>query len=297
MPDWFDQNVKCKYLHFFQDNSKKLFLLSLMEENSKFEVIDLDISFKIPVWHRSVISQQGEIFLTGGLNSQRFEDQNSREVFSYDFERKTLRQRKSMNIGRNSHGICILQDYIYVVGGGTNDSGYSTECERFRINPRNAEEWERIASLNIPSFAPALVAFNNKYLYKIGGMLTVETVNNVIERYDPEADTWTQIKVEFDLMAYCSVSQINNNEILIFGGSDGETKTNKVFSLQVDMNKLESQKMKLPYYGTFWTNPVVFNDKLFSLQNVEFSKSNAILLGKKKVLCFNGNSWYEIYTD
>ena len=95
-----------------------------------FEEINLNINFKIPVWHRSTVTRQGTIYLTGGSDPESKEQRNFSDVYVYDPIQKTLNPRSKMNFARNSHGICILKNYLYVVGGCLKEGGYSTSCER-----------------------------------------------------------------------------------------------------------------------------------------------------------------------
>ncbi len=66
MPDYFVPNCRKKFLHFFQNDEKKLHLLDLENHQWKFKVVNLDISFKIPHFHKSITTPFGDTFLIGG---------------------------------------------------------------------------------------------------------------------------------------------------------------------------------------------------------------------------------------
>jgi len=131
-PGTFDADATAIVLHFFQDNSKKLHIMDIKKAQARgvyrFEEIDLDINFKIPMWHRSVISRKGRIYLTGGCESNF----NESDTFLFDPTKNTLKPLSKLNYPRNSHGICIFQNHIYVVGGCGNEGGYTNHCERLK---------------------------------------------------------------------------------------------------------------------------------------------------------------------
>lgn len=125
--------------------------------------------------------------MVGGSEANLQRDKNSPETYIYDNIENTLKKKAKLNYPRNSHGICIFRDHIYVVGGCVDDEGYTNKCERYEISryyEKTIGEWEVIGSLNEPAFAPSLSNFNDTYLYKFGGIETLEKMSNVIERYD-----------------------------------------------------------------------------------------------------------------
>ena len=313
--DYFDIGCKHKYLHFFQDNSKKLHLLNISnlgQQNLTFEEINLEINFRIPVWHRSVITPEGTIFLTGGSAPAIKLENNSNRVYQYDYDVKTLFEKSPMKYARNSHGICVFQNYIYVVGGCIDEEGYTTECERLEYkysNTKSSVGWEKIAKLNFAAFAPCLVSYNNRFLFKFGGIMSLNTMNNHIERYDSIGNKWEDIRYDMmypeepslmigiSLMAYAACSQINSNEIYVFGGSEDEPKTNSTYKLRMEGDDFYIEKLgvNLAYNGTFWNNAIVQDNKILCLQNVKLNKSDTFYLGKRKVLCYEKDQWSEIH--
>ena len=52
------------------------------------------------------------------------------------------------------------------------------------------DTWERIADLNHNAVASCCKSFNDKYIYKFGGILSPEQLNRFIEMYDPEKNRW-----------------------------------------------------------------------------------------------------------
>jgi hypothetical protein len=122
-PDFFEGKILNKYLHFFPNDDKLLYLLDVNEalrtRQSTWSIINLEIPFKIPYFHRSIISPQGDIFLTGGSLPDNT-GKKSNHCYIYDYAKRSLRPIASMINPRSSHAICYLGNYIYVVGGFLN---------------------------------------------------------------------------------------------------------------------------------------------------------------------------------
>ena len=314
--DYFEHNCSRKYLHFFQDNAKKLHLFDLQHikhypKDLEFEEIDLLINFKIPVWHRSIILPDGTIYLTGGSTpineGLRNTEYNKDNIFMYDYENKTLKNVGELKYARNSHALCVLKREVYIIGGCTDTGGYTIECEKFTHDPYALiVKGESIASLNYPACAPAVATFNDKYLFKFGGVLSLDQMNNHIERYDPLNNKWKVISVRaygaskgtssLSLFCYSGAIQLNKYEMLIFGGGDKEYKTKQNLILrELDQNNytIEKTSIQLPFHGVFWNNSIIMNSNVFTLQTVKLERSDAYFLSKRKLLCFNSEKWLE----
>ena len=316
--DYFEHNCSKKYLHFFQDNAKKLHLFDLQNirysaKNLEFEEIDLTINFKIPLWHRSIIMPDGTIYLTGGatpiIEGFRNIEYNKDNIFIYDYENKTLKNVGDLKFARNSHALCVFKKVVYIIGGCTDSGGYTIECEKFTHDPYDLiVKSESIASLNYPACAPSVANLNDKYLFKFGGILGLDQKNNYIERYDPLNNKWKVISARaygtslglnttnLELFGYSGAIQLNNYEILIFGGGDKENKTRQniiLRELDQDNYSIEKSSIQLPFYGVFWNNSINMNGTIFTLQTVQLEKSDAYFLSKRKLLCFNSKKWLE----
>lgn len=71
--DFFTPECQLNIMHFFQDNSKFFHSLDLgsITNDPKTRVwksVELNINFKIPMFHRSIITPDGKIYLIGGVN-------------------------------------------------------------------------------------------------------------------------------------------------------------------------------------------------------------------------------------
>ena len=318
--DYFDPNVGCKYLHFFQHKSSYLHLLDLdtLQQGyaNEFEKINLNINFKIPRWHRSIVTPFCEIYLTGGVDVDNPHIKLDK-AYVYDFNNKTLIPISPMFIGRSGHAMTYLNGYLYVIGGYSEEKDFTERCERYNIKQNM---WEHIASLHVKANNPACCTFRNKYIYKFGGKLNDLELCNTIERYDPLSDLWSLIEIElpsgfgfskkpFSILSSLASVQINNDQMIVFGGThaDYSIKSNDCWLLHVDEVRTNGSlsnrttdsswshritgvnESNLPYAEGFWSNQVVVDQRqLYCLQNVPNEKNeNVVYLDRRRVLVFD----------
>lgn len=97
-----------------------------------------------------------------------------------------------MDSRRQYAAAVVVNEYIYVAGGRSNNALDSVECYDPKTN-----NWVQLASMNEPREAFALIK-SNGFLYAFGG-------NAVIERYDSWSTCWTKVSAS----ARCSVNTLN----------------------------------------------------------------------------------------
>ena len=327
--DYFDPNVYKKYIHFFQHKSKNLHLLDLdlveQENVCEFERVELNIDFKIPRWHRSLVTPFSEIYLTGGVDINNSEIK-LKKSYVYDFNNKALIEIDNMNFGRSGHAMIYLNGYIYTLGGFSDEREFTDKCERYNIR-KNI--WEIIASMKVKSNNPCACSFRGKYIYKFGGKVDDNQLSNSIERYSPLIDKWNLIEFElpkeynyatdgFSILSSSACIQVNQNQIFVFGGTyaDYSQKSAQSFFLTVE-EKDEDQNIRkinesssvscyhkikdineypLPVAEGFWNNQVfVNNKKLYCLQNVQNEKNNSVVyLDRRRALEFESNEGWRM---
>ena len=78
--------------------------------------IELDITFKIPSFSRSIITPSSRIYLIGGEEPEYF---SRREMYMYDptLNDRKLYQRAAMPHKKFDFTLCYLNNYIYVLCG------------------------------------------------------------------------------------------------------------------------------------------------------------------------------------
>lgn len=214
LSNYFRMGATMKNLHYFEDQSYKLHLIdierlhyaeAIKEKGPEiFKTVDLDIDFKIPQGHASIMTPNGQLFLIGGDGSNR--------TYEYDYYHKTLVKRRDMKIHRWGHGVCYANDFIYAIGGR------SQECERYSVK---RDQWESIAKMAGIVTCPTVCVFKNAYIYRFGGLSS-----NTIEKYTMEFDEWKLVDVknpymgpmQIELFNQTETVQINDTHILLFGG-------------------------------------------------------------------------------
>jgi len=314
--DFFQPQVT-KIAHFFEDGTRNFHRIILEKPLQKLqspihEVICLENeNFLIPNYHRSVVTPQGDIYLTGGID-----DRNGRDTpqsYKLDLNKKTLRPIDSMLKARNSHGMAFLDGYIYIIGGNSNEEGCVASCERYGTEQNKG--WEKIANLNIAAYGPSVCSFRGKVLYKFGGKKNNWELSNTIEVYSPEKNKWTIVPFEcetqfdkrnFILPCYSAASQINNNEILVLGGSDANgNNLTQTFMLKIDKEGnnqksfviREVNKRPLPEAECFDMGQIIIlNHKIYCLQNspiqaLGYSTIGGPMTKVKKLLTFDDSQW------
>ena len=310
IPDYLEPKSQ-KFLHFFQNDSKFLYLLNIEElnQNAAFNQIPLNIPFKIPHFHKSIISPKGNIYLVGGTSLEQ--NKKISNIYLYDHKTKELKTIGNMLNPRSSHSICYHRDIIYIIGGFLNRQEFTTTCETFDLK---REKSNSIANLNISSGVPGVCSFNDRYIFKFGGITEGLILNNNIERYDITYNCWEIIDAKFDthdplridlkafaLLSTCCCVQINNNEIFVFGGYKGNNESSSlsfVLGSETDERNETDYQIKWINYKPlieaegFWNNtPIIMYKKVFALQNISNDKGDDCLENVRRVVCFNSNSW------
>ena len=81
----------------------------------------LNIGFKIPHFHKSIITPLGNIYLSGGSHQDNLHSK-LKKFYVVDYNTKTLVRKDDMIVPRSSHCLCYMLGYIYAIGGITDKS-------------------------------------------------------------------------------------------------------------------------------------------------------------------------------
>lgn len=86
-----------------------------------------------------------------------------------------------------------MNEWIYFIGGFNNNQELSNKCEKYNIINQQVYE---VASMQKGSAGFGCCIFNQKFIYKIGG-LTDSNIKFIdfVERYNTEDDKWEVIKI------------------------------------------------------------------------------------------------------
>lgn len=88
---------------------------------------------------------------------------------------------------RYGHGICLIYNYIYAVGGVENSDDPIRHCERYNIL---SDSWEIIPELEKACFSMTLMPMSNRYIYMFGGIEGPEQLvqkKEIVQRLDTYA--------------------------------------------------------------------------------------------------------------
>lgn len=261
-----------KILHWFEWGKKKLNIYDIVTNTT--HAIELDITFKIPSFSRSIIIPNGEIYLLGGEEPEYF---SRREVYMLDIKlpEKKLIQKASMLHKKFDFTLCFLKGYIYVICGKDSSSEVVDTCERYNVCENT---WENIASVKKKRYAASAVGFTNNRVYLFGGR---SDFNNYmvaeIEEYNVEINEWTIIQIRngsqyWNPVEVCACIQISKDKILVFGGSDARIKdsnTSLVFYVN-DYSFDKKGELKRPQ--VFVTAPFLYGKYVFAIGNEYYMK-------------------------
>ena len=225
------------YLPYVDDLNEKLHLYNLSKEVS--ESYNLTVSSEIPADHSLVITPNLEIFLSGGilkngeLSAQTFQCspfmEHSHNEGNESFHTGIpLREKSKMMQKKVAHSLCYVKNRIYSIGGKINNNDRPRNCELYDVG---INKWVSIAPMNHERTRPAITSFEDRFIFAFFGCDNSD-ICKTIERYDIASDRWTIITAmnqwpQFEV-GFASATQINNNQILVFGGFyEGSKHNNK----------------------------------------------------------------------
>lgn len=140
MPDFFTSTAR-KYLHYFEEGTKNLYLLNLDDFksnnlkskadlkpnhsnigdskpnnldskysnfNAEFRKISLNIDFVVPPKHKSTCTCRGEIFVIGGIKPK----ENFPNTLYFNWVKNTLEERKGSRGWREGFGVCVIMEEV-----------------------------------------------------------------------------------------------------------------------------------------------------------------------------------------
>mmetsp|Transcript_30811 Transcript_30811/g.30325 ORF Transcript_30811/g.30325 Transcript_30811/m.30325 type:complete len:100 (-) Transcript_30811:456-755(-) len=93
-----------------------------------------------------------------------------------------------MQVPRHSHGLCFLDNEVYILGGVTPKEYATAKCERFNVVSRT---WQNLPGCKFNRISPKLCAsFNSKLIYVFGGVPENSDANTKVEVLDTSNMEW-----------------------------------------------------------------------------------------------------------
>lgn len=314
VPDFFDDQPEARILHFFEPRTKNMHFVDLdkhiqsitkniesyknniLHQSSaplEFKVIELENDFTIPRHHKSLITPEGYILLTGGLEQLK----NSAitffpDTYILDYTNHRLEQLAPMIYPRAGHGLVYTPNGIVAVGGITKSQVVTETCEIYNIEEN---KWYQIASLNEPTMNSTLCLFNEAYVIKISGKMAEHELCQYVELYSFEDNGWTILECDdpnMVLPSSCGCIQINEREILIFGGSYEQysDRTDSILIMTIDDDlqtyTIRNSSITLPVKENFTNDQTIcLGGRLLALQNVPNPNEGKLFVHYKNIVC------------
>jgi len=223
----------------------------------------IDLHYKKPGGCDDLILKDQYFIIGGGFFSN--------EVIAFPLPGLSPAQIKCpLNNGRVfSTSIGIKNQYIITIGGRV-DGGLSTNsCEKYILNEN---KWKNFISLNIPREVASLGFFNERYIYVCEGRSNWNFINTFekCDLLDLESG-WTLLDPSSKTLrvprggAFCA--QINNQDILIAGGTDtfDDHAYADIWRYKIYENSNNEQNSSMQRGGELYPNLVVHNHKIYQL--------------------------------
>ena len=165
-------------------------------QSIKFKKLKITSDLIIPRHHRTSISPEGFIFLTGGLESVP-ESSSIRflnKCYIFDNKNIDLVEVSNLNHSRASHSLIYTIAGLLCVGGIGSNCKVTNSCELY--DPID-DKWIEIGDLKEPTMNSALCSLNEKFVIKFGGKLDESHLSDIIEILDLDKMTWYNLNYKF----------------------------------------------------------------------------------------------------
>jgi len=124
----------------------------------------------------------------------------------------------SMNTGRDSIGVAVLNGKIYAVGGRTEVQHHLSSVESY--DPE-LDVWSPVADLSVPRAGPGVCVLDG-VLYCVGGTTKSDSYSNTVEKYDEASNTWSLV-AEMNLPRQWPGVIAHAGRLYVVGGQGGDT--------------------------------------------------------------------------
>ncbi|XP_063244711.1 uncharacterized protein LOC134545858 isoform X3 [Bacillus rossius redtenbacheri] len=146
---------------------------------------------RIAVTSPAVVSHDGMLYVTGVLcgctGGAVLEDGDGIELVQrYDPRTSTWTELAPMLIPRSGSAACVLNGYIYVIGGWHASTENTNKVERYNMQTNT---WEFKAPMRERRYRPG-VAVVDRHIYVLGGEEGWDRYHDTIECYNPDTDSW-----------------------------------------------------------------------------------------------------------
>jgi len=181
-------------------------------------------AYEFNYYAAAVALPDGSALITGGGSSNSV----------YHYKNKTIYLKEPMMQIRKEHSAVCINNFVYAIGGydGMANS-FLKQCERYCIQ---TDVWEECTNMNVPRCAFSATVVNNRYIYIFGGYDGTQRLGS-IEKYNPELNTWTEIRANLQFpLSNCACFSPERNKVVVLGGGFSSG-----FSLSVEKLDVETE--------------------------------------------------------
>ncbi|XP_028923285.1 kelch-like protein 13 isoform X1 [Ornithorhynchus anatinus] len=159
----------------------------------------------------------------------------SKELRLYDEKARRWKSLAAMDAPRYQHGIAVIGNFLYVVGGQSNyDTKGKTAVDTvFRFDPRY-DKWMQVASLNEKRTFFHLSALQG-HLYAVGGRNAAGELATV-ECYNPRMNEWSYV-AKMNEPHYGHAGTVYGGLMYISGGITHDTFQKELMSFDPDTDR------------------------------------------------------------
>ncbi|CAK66454.1 unnamed protein product (macronuclear) [Paramecium tetraurelia] len=265
---------------------------------SDFQEINLILDKRIAVGHQCIMYGK-DILIMGGIERDIDRNLSIQSVYKVNLIQKTLNLHSNMIHRRQGFGACLVEACIYVCCGS------STDCEDSSINTLerfDGQRWTPLRSCMHACTGCSLGNINNEYLIKIGGIDKQYINIQTIEVYSIRQNTWFDLQIYDsqgnlwnEIPLHSGIAQINQNELMVFGGQIGEEFTDKSYVITLDFttNTIRSGIVRRGFQVP--TTGYVDQVKVYENSVYAIMTEGIHLVGTKKtVINCNSDKWIYI---
>jgi N-acetylneuraminic acid mutarotase len=167
--------------------------------------------------HHWAVAYKGDIYLAGGLIGG---EEPTARVWRYDPEANRFSELPPMRQARGATGAAVIDDKLYVVGGGPNafPAAYVESYGTLEVYDFKTGRWLARTEMPTPRHHVGTAALDGK-LYVVGGRDDTDLTLDTFERYDPRTDEWEELP-PMPLAQSSAAVVAAGGKIVAFGGED-----------------------------------------------------------------------------
>ena len=195
----------------------------------------------------------------------------SKETYELDCNNHKFIRKADMLQGKYGHSVIALNPFLLYSLGGYN-SGSTNKCEKYNIN---LNTWEHAPQLRKARYDLGACSLNQSLIFVFGGY-DGRAPLDLIERLDlgMEERGWQIIDLnitgKWTPREAPGSLQIDNENIMLYGGSTRNGYSNQVFTLNTTNNQLIEMAYTLNRGDGFYrTNPYIFEGLLYAFGNFD----------------------------